>query len=86
MGCDVREQLGIQYLAALEKVRHAKQRVNHAVTITNLECARTEFSRVEEYRMAVLGEITAHCTAHNCATPELEVICQQPLRSGTQAA
>jgi len=79
MGCELRDELGSQYLAALNLVHRAQQRLNCAVTFTNVECARTELRRVEDYRLAVLHEITEHCENHNCATEQLEEICQQPL-------
>jgi hypothetical protein len=79
MGCELRDQLGIQYLAAVESVRRARHRLNYAVTLTNIECARTELRRVEDYRLDLLREIVDHCESHDCATSHLEEICQCPL-------
>ncbi len=84
MGCELRDQLGIQFLAALDSMRRAQQRLNHAVTLTNIECARTELRRVEAYRLDMLREIVDHCERHDCATPQLEEICRVPL--GTRLA
>lgn len=81
MGCELRDQLGTQYLAALEMVRRAQQRLNQAVTVTTIECARTELRRVEEYRLDILREITHHCVSHDCATEHMEEVCRQPLRA-----
>jgi hypothetical protein len=81
MGCELRDQLGIQYLVALDLVRRAQQRVSCAVTSTNIECARTEMRRVDEYRFDLLQEIIDHCESHDCATEELEEICRCTLRS-----
>jgi len=81
MGCELRDQLGIQYLAALDLVRRAQQHVNQAVTVTNIECARTDLRRVEQYRLDILREISGHCDSHDCATRHLEEICRQQLRS-----
>jgi len=79
MGCQLSDELGRRYLGILTSVGRAQQRVNHAVTLTNLACAETELRRLEEYRQDVLREIIDHCETHDCATPELEDICRQPL-------
>jgi hypothetical protein len=79
MGCQLTAELGRRYLGALNSVRRAQQRVNHAVTVTNLECANTELRRLEEYRQDILREIIEHCEIHDCATQELEDTCRQPL-------
>lgn len=81
MGCELRDDLGSQYLASLDSVRRAQQRLNCAVTIMNVECARTELRRVEDYRHAVLLEILDHCESHDCATQDLEELCGQLLGS-----
>jgi hypothetical protein len=75
MGCELRDTLGIRYLEAVDTVRRAQQRLNHAVTMTNIECAGTELRRVEEYRHDTLREIVEHCESHGCATAEMEAIC-----------
>lgn len=75
MGCELRDTLGIQYLEVVDLVRHAERRLNHAVTLTNIECAKTELRRVEEYRQDTLRDIVNHCERHGCATLELEGIC-----------
>jgi len=79
MGCELRDELGSRYLAALHLVRRAQHRLNYAVTNTNIECARTELRRVEEYRLDVLRQITDHCESHDCATEQMEEVCGQPL-------
>ena len=65
--------------------RRAQQRFNCAVTATNIECARTDLRRVEEYRHDVLREIIDHCESHDCATPEMEELCRHLLGSRTLA-
>ena len=85
MGCQLRDELGRQYLAALHSVRVAQNRLNSAVTNTNIECANTELRRVEEYRLDILREIIEHCETHDCATLDLEEICRQPLGVRTLA-
>jgi hypothetical protein len=79
MGCELRDELGIQYLEALDLVRKAEQRLNQAVTVTNTECARTEVRRVEEHRLDLLREIVEHCNGHDCCTPEMEEICRRAI-------
>lgn len=79
MGCELRDELGSRYLAALNLVRQAQHRLNSAVTNTNIECARTELRRVEEYRLDVSRQMIEHCESHDCATEHVEEICQQPL-------
>jgi len=74
--CEVRDELGIQYLLALDLVREAQRELYQAVTRTNLECAATKLRRVEEYRLDMLLETVEHCQMHGCSTPELEEICQ----------
>jgi hypothetical protein len=81
MGCELRDELGTQYLAALNLVRRAQHRLNYAVTVTNTECARTELRRVEDYRLDLLREISEHCESHDCATEHLEEICGHAIES-----
>ena len=85
MGCELRDELGTRYLAALNLVHHAQHRLNYAVTLTNIECATTELRRVEQYRLDVLREINDHCESHDCATEQLEEICGQSFRTRKQA-
>jgi len=85
MGCELRDELGSRYLAALSLVRRAQQRLNYAVTLTNIECANTELRRVDQYRLDVLRQIDDHCANHDCATRQLEEICGQPLGNRKQA-
>ena len=81
MGCETRDELGSRYLTALSRVRTAQQKLNCAVTLTNMECARTELRRVEEYRQDTLREIVEHCESHNCATEQIEELCGVTLRT-----
>ena len=85
MGCELRDELGTRYLAALSLVRQAQQRLTYAVTLTNIECANTELRRVEQYRLDVFRQIDEHCANHDCANESLEEICGQPLGSRKQA-
>lgn len=85
MGCELRDELGRRYLAALNLVRRAQLHLHHAVTDTNIECATTELRRVETYRLDLLREINLHCESHGCATAGLEEICRQPVEAHTQA-
>lgn len=85
MGCELRDELGSRYLAALSLVRRAQIRLNCAVTLTNIECANTELRRVEQYRLDALRQIDEHCANHGCATESLEEICGQPLGSRKRA-
>jgi len=62
-------------------VCRAQLRLTHAVTNTNIECARTDLRRVEEYRLDVLHQIIEHCDIHECATPQMEEICGHALAS-----
>ena len=75
MYCERREEATSQYVRVLDLVDRAKHRLLTAVTRMNIECATTELSRVEEYRLAALREIAEHCESHGCATPTLERIC-----------
>jgi len=74
--CEVRDDMGIQYLLALDLVREAQRELNQAVTVTNMECALTKLRRVEEYRRDMLRELREHCESHGCFTPETEEIYQ----------
>jgi len=74
--CEVRDDMGIQYLLALDLVREAQRELNQAVTVMNRECALTKLRRVEEYRRDVFRELVEHCESHGCSTPETEEICQ----------
>jgi hypothetical protein len=74
--CEVRDDMGIQYLLAIDLVREAQRELNQAVTVTNMECALTKLRRVEEYRRDLLRELKEHCERHGCSTPETEEICQ----------
>jgi len=85
MACEQSEDLGIRYLVALDLVRRAQQRVYHAVTLTNIECANTELRRVDEYRLDMLRELAAHCERHGCATPELMELFRREQIGGTMA-
>jgi hypothetical protein len=85
MGCELRDELGSRYLAALNLVCRAQHRVHYAVTLTNIECANTELRRVEQYRLDVLRQIDEHCESHDCATEQLEEICGQVLGNRKQA-
>jgi len=75
MVCERSDELGIQYLMALDKVRRAQTDLCRAVTQTNIECATTELMRVEAYRLALLRELAGHCESHGCFTPELKQMC-----------
>jgi len=86
MGCDLRDQLGIQYLETDDLMNRARQRLNQAVTQTNIECANTELRRIEAYKNDVLREFVDHCQDHGCATPELEGICGLELTSRSKVA
>jgi len=83
MGCELRDELGSRYLAALNLVCRAQHRVHYAVTLTNIECANTELRRVEQYRLDVLRQIDEHCESHDCATEQLEEICGRCSESQT---
>ena len=74
--CEVRDELGIQYLLALDLVREAQLELYQAVTLMNMECAATKLRRVEEYRIDMLRELVEHQESHGCSTPELDEICQ----------
>ncbi len=86
MVCELSEELGIQYLMALDLVRRAQDHLNRAVTVTNIECASTELRRVEGFRRDILQTLAEHCDSHGCATPELQEICQYPIGTRTMAA
>jgi len=75
MDCELREELASQYLRVLDLVDRAKHRLLTSATQTNVECAKTELRRVEDYRHDVLREIAEHCESHGCGTLELEGIC-----------
>ncbi|MGD0668640.1 MAG: hypothetical protein ABSB23_13855 [Bryobacteraceae bacterium] len=85
MVCELSDELGIQYLMALDLVRQAQDYLNRAVTVTNIECASTELRRVEGFRLDTFRRLVEHCESHGCATPELEDICRYPLGARTMA-
>jgi hypothetical protein len=62
-------------LRVLDLVDRAKHRLLTSATQTNVECAKTELRRVEDYRHDVLREIAEHCEGHGCGTQKLEKIC-----------
>jgi len=75
MHCEHRDGLASQYLRVLDLVDRAKHRLLTSATQTNIECAKTELRRVEDYRHDVLREIAEHCEGHGCGTQKLEKIC-----------
>jgi hypothetical protein len=81
--CGVADELGIQYLLALDQVETAQRERDHAVTITQQESAATRLSRVEGHRLYAMGELLSHCERHGCALPILdkglmEILTSQP--------
>src|ERR1035438_8598352 len=71
MHCEHRDGLASQYLRVLDLVDRAKHRLLTSATQTNIECAKTELRRVEDYRHDVLREIAEHCEGHGCGTQKL---------------
>jgi hypothetical protein len=81
MGCELRDTLALQYLEAQDMQRRAARGLVQAVTLTNIECAKTELRRVEAYRQDIVRELVSHCESHACGTEELEGICGISLSS-----
>jgi len=71
MHCDLRDELGKNYLLAAVQAEDARRELGWAFTPTLAAIAATRLERLEGYHTAVLRELVSHCTVHGCATREI---------------
>lgn len=72
MSCDAIDELAIHYMLALDAAEAARRQLYQAVTQTQMECASTQFYRIEAHRLSVMRDLALHCELHGCTTSEIE--------------
>jgi len=72
MNCELRDELGIEYLLATDQVQDATRELDWAVTITQRECAATRRHRLEAHRLYIQQALADHCEQHGCANAEVD--------------
>jgi hypothetical protein len=71
MTCELRDELGIQFLMAADQVCDASRELSWAITVTQTVGAKTRLQRVREFWSDMQRDLVTHCAEHGCADEEI---------------
>jgi len=72
-GCPSCDELGLQYLLALEEVRVARRELAFSSTTHQVQSARARLIRVEADKEFATQELLSHCDQTGCHPEHVEI-------------